>query len=117
LNLQDGAQQNARNADKAFWTMLFFVFTRILFPIIKHSIKHKWIFVILGFVAPFMIHGMLASSIFNFNHLLAIPIYAILIPLGIYTTIRMRQHDKMKMYRYGSPTNPRAPKDLYSDEG
>jgi|GEM_PF-5791332 len=111
MNNQETAMKDALKSERMFWITLFFVFTRILFPIIKHSIKHRWIFAALGFIVPFAIHATLSINIDGFNQLLAISLYVILIPLGIYTTIYMRRRKRMKEAR---PTNPYAPEELYA---
>lgn len=111
MKLQEDAMENAMKADRMFWIALFFIFIKIIIPLVKHSIKHRWIFVLLGFVASAIIHSALYEIISNFNHLFAFPIYATLIPLGIYATVSMRRRDHMKKFR---STKPLVPAELYS---
>lgn len=116
MDLQRDAQQNARNADRMAWVLLFAIFTKILIPVIRHSIKHRWIFALLGAIVSGIIHGLLYEAITNFNHWFSLPIYAIFLTLGIYLTIIIRRRKHTKSYGYGSPTNPYEPHELYYDD-
>ena len=112
MNLQEDALRRAAQSEELLWTMMFFFFTRLLFPVVKHSIQKRWIFVALGLFIAALANAWLYEIFPNAPIVLAILAYAIFIPLGIYITIRMRRRDRAKAFRYGSPLNPHAPTEL-----
>ena len=130
MNLgQENAIENTIKADKSMWAMAFFLF-KILFFLVRFIIRRKlyrqiftllvfFTFTLLGIIPASVIHWTLYENIRNFNHLFAIPLYVIFVPIGIYVAIRLIK----KMWRYyrkndmkfGSPTNPHAPSELYEN--
>jgi len=123
---QENAIQNTIKAEKAGWIMVFFAF-KILFSLIRFIIRRKLYrqiftllifisFTSLGLIPAYAIHWALYENIRNFNHLFAIPLYVIFVPLGIYLAVRtikkMWRYFRKNDARYGSPTNPHAPSEL-----
>ena len=110
MNLQEDAINNTKSAERIVWVALFFIFTRLLIPIIKHSIKHRWVFVLIGLTIAHIIHFMMYGSMGSLANWLSVPVYLIFGALGTWVTIRMRK--RMKVGRRGVPTNPIIPKEL-----
>ena len=130
IRLQEDAIANTMNAQKSMWAMLagiFFIFTRIIIPLVKIIIKRKWYrqiatvlvfapIVWLGVVIPTGVYVLLYELIGNFSLIIAIPLYIICVLLALYYAVRIAQrmwkHFRANDSQHGSPTNPHAPPEI-----
>ncbi|MCL2410311.1 MAG: hypothetical protein FWC97_01585 [Treponema sp.] len=112
-SLQGTGQRHDNNGGPNWFMILFFILP-ILIPIIKHSIRHRWIFAILGLIAGGVVHVLFEETLRGNDFIIGL-IYVVFISLGIYVTTLVRKRDKARGYRHGTPTNPSAPEELYDD--
>ena len=91
----------------------FFAFRYIIIPVTRHSIKHGWIFPVLGLVIGIVIHSLLYHNINALNHYATIPIYILLFAGGIVLMVRKLRRNKYIVDVY---TNPTVPSQLHGKE-
>lgn len=105
-----GQQQSQRGM-----MLLIFLLPKIimlLYSIIRHGIKHAWIFPVSGLIIAYLIH-------YHTPHLhtaLHIIFYIALIGVGIPLTIWKLNWNKRKASELYIFTNPDMPDDLYENE-
>lgn len=117
FDLQPIAYQNKNNGPN--WIeiikFIFFVVTMILIPLTKHGWRYGWLFVAWSVVIGGSIHVMLFESQGNIAHLIALPIYAVLLIPSIKYWI-WRHEDNKLMARLNNPTRPSAPREMYDED-